>query len=378
MAQWRLLGLRKAAVPLVTIILMSICAVARAAEAPRTDSAGYAASLEQSIRAAEFPNLHSVVIIHGGRTTFERYLEGQDERRGEPLGTVKFDRETLHDVRSVTKSIVSILFGIAIAEGAIASIDEPVSNYFPEYGDLRTPERLRIRLRHVVSMTSGLHWDERTFPYTDARNSEIAMDLAMDRYRYILSQPIDSLPGERFNYSGGDVAIVAAIISRATKMPIEDYAARKLFQPLGITRFEWLKDRSGTPIAASGLRLRPIDMAAIGRLMLQRGRWNDQIVVPASWVESSTARHAQGPGDPRCGTHTGYLWWLANLCVDGQETPFFFAAGNGEQYIWVAPSLDLVIVTTAGLYNDPSGGRLASQLLRSVTRELRTGAAPAP
>jgi len=349
--------------------VLGFCAVARAAEATGADNVNYIMSLNQRMRAGDLPNLHSVVVIHG-RTTFQRYLEGRDERRGESLGIVRFNGETLHDVRSVTKSIVSILFGIAMADGAIGSLDEPVLNHFPEYADLRQPERMRIRLRDVVSMTSGLHWDERTFPYTDARNSETAMDLAADRYRHILSQPIDALPGERFNYSGGDVAIVAAVIARATKMPLEDYAAKKLFEPLGIAHFEWLKDRSGIPIAASGLRLRPIDMAAIGRLMLQRGRWNEKIVVPASWVETSTALHVPPQGDARCGIGYGYLWWPGYLCIGDRQIPLFFANGNGGQYIWIVPSLDLVIVSTAGAYNDARGDRAISQIARIVIADV--------
>jgi CubicO group peptidase (beta-lactamase class C family) len=367
---------REAGAPLVTIAVIALCAMFLPAGAAQTNAPTYLESLERRIR--EIPNLHSVLVVQVGRTTFERYLEGRDERRGVPLGIVRFERDTLHDVRSVTKSIVSILLGIAIADGAIASIDDPVLNYFPEYADLRTAERLRIRLRHVASMTSGLHWDERTFPYTDVRNSETAMDRAQDRYRHILSQPIDTLPGERFNYSGGDVAIVAAIISRATNMPIEHYAATKLFAPLGITRFEWLKDRSGTAIAASGLRLRPIDMAAIGGLMLRRGRVADQVIVPESWVEMSTAQQAPAQGDARCGVRTAYLWWLITVCRDGRETPLIFANGNGGQYIWVVPSLDLVIVSTAGAYNIPRGDAAVSEIARTLIADLQNESASRP
>lgn len=344
-------------------------ATARAAEAARPPD--YIAALERRIDSGEFANLHSVVVNRGGKTIFERYLEGTDDKRGQPLGTVKFGPDMLHDVRSVSKSIVSLLFGIAAAEGAIPDLDKPVLDYFPEYPDLRTAERLRIRLRDILSMTSGLHWDERTYPYTDVRNSETAMDRASDRYHFILSAEIDAAPGARFNYSGGDVALAAQIVARATKTPIDRYVAQKLFAPLGIAHFEWLKDQSGIPLAASGLRLLPADMAAIGRLMLQHGMWNGKAVVPAAWVDDATALHIAVQPGRRCGPTYGYLWWRINLCTQNQETPLYFATGNGGQNIWVVPSLDLVVVTTAGQYNTPKGDEMSAEITKSIVEALR-------
>jgi len=230
-------------------------------------------SLQRRLRAGDIPNLHSVLVIQHDQVIAEWYFEGADEERGiRRLGIIKFGPATLHDVRSVTKSIVSLLFGIAIADHDISSLDSPVLDYFPEYTDLQTPERRKIRLRDLLPMTSGLHWDEWSYPYTDIRNSEIAMDRSPDRYRYILSQPIDSAPGTQWRYSGGDAALVAAVVTRSTKVPIDIYAGKKLFAPLGITKFVWLKDGQGIPFAASGLRLLPRDMAKIGFLLLHDGR----------------------------------------------------------------------------------------------------------
>ena len=118
--------------------------------------------------------MHSVLVVQGASTVVDWYFEGADERRGDKIGVVMFGPETIHDVRSATKSIVSMLFGIAQAQGAIKDFDAPALDYFPEYKDLQTPERRKITLRHLLSMTSGLHWDERTYPYTDARYSETA------------------------------------------------------------------------------------------------------------------------------------------------------------------------------------------------------------
>ena len=323
-------------------------------------------NLEGQIRAGELSNVHSVLVIKDEQTEVEWYFEGPDERRGKTLGVVEFAPETLHDVRSVTKSVVSLLFGIALAEGAIESLDEPVLNFFPEYADLYTPERLQIRLSDLLSQTSGIRWDERTLPYTNPRNSETAMDMAEDRYRYILSQPIESVPGEQFNYSGGNVALLAAIIARATNTPIETYASTKLFLPLGITQFDWVKDQKGIPYAASGLRLRPRDMAKMGQLMLQEGHWVDRQIVPATWIETSTSRHAQFLPDLQCGVQYGYLWFLGTICAGDFDTPFFFASGNGGQNIMVFPSLSIVIVTTAGMYNDIQGDRSTNNIIEKI------------
>jgi len=355
----------------LTIILVALFLTNAPVRSETSVAGEKLAKLEMDIRSGKIGNVHSVMALRNGQTVAEWYFTGQDERRGEPLGSVTFGPDQLHDVRSVTKSVVAILFGVAVRDGAIGSLETPVLDYFPEYTDLRTPEMLKIRLRDILSMTSGLTWDERNYPYTDHRNSEIAMDLAPDRYRYILSQPLSAEPGTHFTYSGGDVALVAAVISRATHKPLEAYADEKLFAPLGI-RAEWLKDSAGIPYAASGLRLRPRDMGTIGQLVLQHGQWQGQTVVPKNWIDAMTEQHADvNPGDA-CKTQYGYLWWLGKICAPDGNRAFFLAVGNGGQTIWVVPSLDLVIVTTLGLYNeqtaDAESGEIALRLMAAVDK----------
>jgi CubicO group peptidase (beta-lactamase class C family) len=320
-------------------------------------------SLQKRLYGGEIPNLHSVVIIQHDRVVAEWYFEGTDTQRGMPLGTVKFGPETLHDVRSVTKSIVSLLVGIAMADHAIESLDSPVLDYFPEYTDLQTPERRKIRLRDLLSMTPGLQWDERSYPYTDIRNGETAMDLAPDRYRYILSQPIDSSPGTRWRYSGGDVALIGAVIARSTKTPIDIYAGKKLLGPLGITEFVWVRDNNGIPIAASGLRMLPRDMAKIGLLVLHHGRDpSGHQIVPESWIRESISPHMTLFKENDCSIKYGYFWWLGTSC----EPSWYAAEGNGGQHIRVVPSLDMVMVTTAGLYDKRISNRVYEMLNQEV------------
>jgi CubicO group peptidase (beta-lactamase class C family) len=322
-------------------------------------------SLQKRLRSGDIPNLHSMLVIQHEQIIAEWYFEGTDEELGKPLGVVKFGPATLHDVRSVTKSIVSLLFGIAMADHAISSLDSPVLDFFPEYKDLQTVERRKIRLRDLLPMTSGLHWDESSYPYTDIRNGETAMNIAPDRYRYILSQPIDSPPGTQWRYSGGDVALIAAVIARTTKTPIDIYAGNKLFRPLGITEFVWIKDYDGIPIAASGLRMLPRDMAKIGLLVLHNGRApSGYQIVPKSWIRESTSPHMIAFKDNSCTIKYGYFWWLGTGC----KSPWYSAQGNGGQHIRVVPSLDMVIVTTAGLYNLRVSNRVYEMLNEEVDR----------
>jgi CubicO group peptidase (beta-lactamase class C family) len=293
------------------------------------------ATLVADIRAGKYSNIHSLLVL----------------RSGKPLGNVRFDAGTLHDLRSVSKSVTSALFGIAMSSGAIRDIDAPVLSYFPEYQDLQTPQRLRIRLRDVLSMTSGLEWDEDSRPYGDPLNSETAMDAASDRFRYVLSRPIATPPGERFRYSGGDTMLLAAVIERATQQRLSNYAEQVLFRPLGIERYEWITYPDGMPIAASGLRLQPRDMAKFGLLYLQRGQWRNSQLIPEAWVKASTSVQAK-ISDRLFGFQSyGYQWWLGSA-RDDAHTPWIMAVGFGGQRIMLIPSRDLVMVMTAGMYRN--------------------------
>ena len=153
-------------------------------------------------------NVHGVLVARRGALIFEQYFTGEDQPWGGPRGPVTFGPEHKHDLRSISKSVVSLLVGIAIDRKLIAGVDEPVFNFFPEHADLRTPEKDRILIRHALAMASGLAWDE-TIPYTDARNSEIRMSSAPDALRFVLEQPVAAAPGAAFNYSGGDTHLLA-------------------------------------------------------------------------------------------------------------------------------------------------------------------------
>jgi CubicO group peptidase (beta-lactamase class C family) len=335
------------------------------------------AALTASIRAWPELGVHAILIERTGHLVYEEYFDGFDQRWGEPLGRVSMSRETLHDLRSVTKSVVSALVGTALGAGAIKTLDESVTTWFPEYADLNTAERRRITLAHVLGMTSGLEWNEE-IPYTDPRNDEIRMTRDPEPLRYALSRPFAHDPGSEFTYNGGSTQVLAAVVSRATKTPLRDYARAVLFDPLGITRFEWLGDLAGMPSAASGLRLRARDLAKFGSLYLHGGRWNGKQVIPADWVERSTRRHFRFR--PRTGADAGgefgysYFWWYNCYPTAAGLVEARTAVGNGQQRVYVLPGLDMVVTILAGRYNDPAASTLATRLLRDhVIPAVKTG-----
>jgi CubicO group peptidase (beta-lactamase class C family) len=324
---------------------------------------GALAALTAAIRrGGAYPNIHAVLIVRDGRLVYEEYFAGEDERRGRRLGHVEFTQATLHDIRSVSKAFVGALVGIAIDQGLIASVDQPLLTFFPEHADLATPDLLQITLRHALTMSSGLRWDEATFPYTDERNDETGMDRSDDPVRYVLSRPLVAERGTTWNYSGGLTHVLAAIVQRASGRPLLEYAREVLFEPLGIRDVEWVGRLGDLPSAASGVRLRPRDLAKFGSLYLNEGRWLGRQVVPAQWVRESTARHVAI--DSTGAEYYGYQQWFLNRHdMGGRSVEVFSAEGNGGQRIYILPELRMLVTINAGNYNNRETRLVPEQLL---------------
>jgi CubicO group peptidase (beta-lactamase class C family) len=304
-------------------------------------------------------NVHAVIVARHGKLVFERYFTGADEHLGRPAGAVKFDAETRHDERSVSKSVTGLVMGIAIDRGWIKSVDAPVLSYFPEYKSLSTPEKNRITLRDLLTMSSGIEWHEFMVPYTSKENSEIAMDTSPDPYRFALSQPVAAPPRKIWNYNSGSTELLGAVLHKATGKPLDQLARPLLFEPLGITDVEWYKYAAGNPSAAAGLRLRPRDLAKIGQLVLQRGIWNGKQIVSSSWIETSTS--------PQIGAielnFYGYQFWLGRSLVNRREVLWTSAVGLGGQRVYIVPEFDLVVVVNAGLYQSEIQGMVPLAIL---------------
>jgi CubicO group peptidase (beta-lactamase class C family) len=348
---------------LIALLVVPRLAVAEASdcERPSPGSDGWAVAAPADVgldpatlcavvpRFAEWrqADLHSIVVVRHDRLAFEHYFSGADSQYGTAIPDAAFNADTLHDVRSVTKSVTSLCLGIALDHGWVKTVDAPVLSFFPEWTELRTPEKERITLRHLLMMSAGLDWNE-NIPYTDQANSEIRMNHASDPYRFALEQPVVLPPGEVYNYSGGDTALIAAVLRKATGHSIEQLAKDELFEPLGITVVQWYHFSNGDPRAASGLRLRPRDMAKLGQLMLNHGQWDGRQVVSAGYVDAAIAPQINGQGL----FFYGYQFWLGRSLVGGREIDWAAAVGLGGQRIFIVPALDLVTVVTAGLYND--------------------------
>lgn len=339
---------------LVSIVLVSVL-MTQAGPVPARDLA-LEARLTEAFTSGELPGLHSALIIHQGETLAELYFPGADESWGQALGVREHGPDSLHDLRSVTKSITSLLYGIALSEGLVPSVDEPVVSQFPEYADLATdPARQAILIRHVLSMRMGTAWDE-SLPYTDPRNSEIAMELAQDRYRYVLEQPIISTPGEQWNYSGGATALIGRLIAKGAGMPLDAYAREKLFTPLGISHFEWKRGGDGEPSAASGLRMTASDLARIGLMIQNGGRHAGQQIVPEDWLKQSFRARAS----LRSGLRYGFFWWLH---PKGDPPLGVAGFGNGGQRLSIGLESGLIVVVFAGNYNDPQAWKIPVKVL---------------
>jgi CubicO group peptidase (beta-lactamase class C family) len=314
--------------------------------------------LEAGIRSGLLRDLHVVMVSHAGAMVLEQYYQGRDENWGKPLGVVSFGPETLHDLRSVTKSVVGLLYGIALDRRLVPPPGAPLLAQFPEYPDLAAdPRRAGLTVAHALTMTLGMEWDERR-PYTDPANSEIAMEHAPDRNRYALDRPIIAEPGSTWIYSGGAVALIGALIARGTGKLLPEFAREALFEPLGISAYEWAVGRDGIASAASGLRLRPCDLLRIGSLALAGGEWGGRRIVSAAWLDASFTP-AIPTGD---GLEYGRLWFLG----EAGNRRWMAGFGNGGQRLWLMPDADLATVIFSGNYNAPDSWISPTRVWREI------------
>lgn len=306
-------------------------------------------------------DVHAVLVARHAKLVFEQYFAGADEKWGRSLGNdTAHSRDQLHDARSVTKSVVALVLGIALDRGLVkGGLDTPVLDLLPQYADLRTPEKAKITLRHLLTMSAGLKWNE-DIPYGSPDNSETQMDMAPDPARFVLSQEVVAPAGEVYTYSGGCTVLIEAILRRATGKPLDVLAHDLLFAPLGIEEVEWVRfPATGEPIAASGLRLLPRDFAKIGQLVLAHGAWQGKQIAPAAFVEEATTPHINGQQL----YFYGYQFWLGRSFVHGREIDWSAAVGLGGQRIFIVPALDLVTVVNAGLYHSPMQASVPLMLL---------------
>ena len=281
----------------------------------------FPARLAEMQRDGRVSGLHTLLVSRGSKVLFEHYGAGDDESWGKSLGTVTPPEAKLYD-------------------------------QFPEYADLgHQPGRDRITVAHVLSMTLGTEWDELTIPYGDPRNSEIAMELSPDRYRFVLDRSIVGEPGVKWTYNGGATALLGRLITKGTGERLPDYARHALFDPLGLGPTEWSNGLQGEAAAASGLRMRAPDLLRVGQMVLAGGAWQGRQVVPQAWLRQSTTPVVNIEDPFRYGWH----WFLGEVPVGApiRTERLIAGVGWGGQRLFLMPALDLVVAMNAGNYRRP-------------------------
>lgn len=304
-------------------------------------------NLIDSIENGVYSNIHSLLILRNNKLVFEKYFAGEDAIVGTgKVGTRHHQLDSLHDIRSITKSIVGLAMLIAYDKGLIKNFDDPVFNYFPEYEKFKTGTKGAITIRHLLTMTDGLDWNE-NISYSDTTNSEIQMNRSSNPIEYFLSKKTVNQPGTVFNYSGGCPQILAAIIKKQSGLEVDEFIKQTLFRQLGISTFDWIKGNHGLPYGASGLRMRSRDLAKIGLLYLNEGKWNDEQIIPAKLINEAQQMQVE----IEQGFGYGYQIWIATDTIQGKILTTVEANGNGGQIIAINKTLNTVIVMTAGNYN---------------------------
>ncbi|MGD9381779.1 MAG: serine hydrolase, partial [Candidatus Thorarchaeota archaeon] len=264
-------------------------------------------------------SLLSYLVIRNGYLILEGYPDPD------------YNESTLKHVWSVTKSFTSALVGMALEAGDLTSRDELVVDFFPDRTIANLDEdKQSITVEHLLTMTAGFEW-------TDSTDSFDMMD-SPDWVQYVLDKPMADVPGETFNYNGGGSHLLSAIVNRTTGIPTLSYADTHLFQPLGISDYEWIIDPQGVASGHRGLNITPRDMAKFGFLYLNNGTWDGEQLVPSTWVSAST--QVQAPGQ-----NYGFQWWIDS------SYDAYYALGRDGQIIWVQPENDLIVVFTSSSGN---------------------------
>jgi CubicO group peptidase (beta-lactamase class C family) len=317
-------------------------------------------------------NLHSLLIARSGRIVAELYRKGQDRSaRDFFFRKINFGPGDQHDMRSISKSVVGLLFGIVREDGKLPALSTPVVDLYPGYPTLTSePARRSITIEHLLTMSSGLEWHETTATYGSFSNDETRLFWDWSPVKFVLSRPVVVFPGQRFDYNGGNTTVIADLLERASGTSLDRLARTRLFEPLGITDSEWIGDLWGRPMAYAGLRLKPRDLLRIGQMMLDHGRWQGHQVVPAEWVAESIRPHIDTGKGP--GSGYGYFWWTGTVDWQGMKLPWSAAVGNGGQRLFLVPALDLAVVMTAGVYNDAGVAAKETDLFNRVVEAVQS------
>lgn len=297
--------------------------------------------LDDKIEQGEYGDIHSLIILRNDKIVFENYYSN-------------YQRSDLHPIGGATQSIISTLLGVVLKEDSTVGLNQYIIDFLPEYAEYfkDVPQKDKIRLSHLLTNTSGLWWDEWTHPFGSEENDAYVMSLSDDWIGNVLTTPMIREPGDEFNFNSGNGILMAPILQNITGMELEEYTRQKLFEPLGITDWKWERTPGNFVNTSWGLHMRPMDMAKIGYLHLKSGRWEDQEIFEEFWSSRSTRFREWVTGY----LNYAYFWWRfsdnADVVRVVNPNDVYFAWGDGGQFMFIVPHLQMVVVTTAGNFGN--------------------------
>jgi CubicO group peptidase (beta-lactamase class C family) len=281
------------------------------------------------------PAIHAVLVARRGKLVLEEYFHG-------------FDAARLHDLRSASKTITSVMMGAALAQGVLRDVEQPALSFFPFATDVlaQDPRKAAITVAHLLTHTSGLACDDGDDQSPGGEEAMQSQQGQRDWHRFVFDLPVVYAPGTHYAYCSGGLNLAAGVVHHSSGQWLPEFFEHALAQPLGITAYAINLTPTGEAYGGGGMQLRPRDLLKFGQLYLNDGEWHGRRVVSREWIRQSTSHQVDAPN----GSSDGFAWHRYTLTVGGRRFEEYEANGNGGQYVFVVPELELVVAFTAGNY----------------------------